>query len=83
MNQSEESQDENSVFSCLFNSLTDDRGKIQFCQNLIANLFERGNSPSTTELPDVKIRRQIIDYYPKGICKMAQQYGVYTIEISS
>ena len=54
MNQSEESQDENSVFSCLFNSLTDERGKIQFCQNLIANLIERGNSPSTTELPYVK-----------------------------
>ena len=54
MNRSEENQDENSVFSFLINSLTADRGQIQFCQNLIANLFERGNSPCTTEFPEIK-----------------------------
>ena len=83
MNQSEESQDKNYVFSFLIKSLLDDRGQIQFCQNLIANLFEKGNSPCTTEFPDFKIKKQIIDHYLKGICNIAQQYGIYTIEISS
>ena len=83
MNQSEESQDENSVFPFLINSLTDDRGQIQFCQNLIANLFKRGNSPSKNEFSDVRIKRQIIDHYLKGICNVTQQYGIYSIEISS
>ena len=83
MIQSEESQDENSVFPFLINSLTDYRRQIQFCQNLIANLFERGNSPRTTEFPDVKIKRQILDHYLEGICNIAQQYGIFTIEISS
>ena len=82
MNQSEESQDENSIFPFLINSLTDDREQTQFCQNLIANLFERGNSHCTTEFPEVKIKRQIIDHYLKGICNIAQQYGIYIIEIS-
>ena len=83
MIKSEESQDENSVFPFLINSLTDYRGQLQFCQNLIANLFERGNSPRTTEFPDVKIKRQILDHYLEGICNIAQQYGIFTIEISS
>ena len=69
MTQTEESQDENSVFPFLINSLTDDRGQIQFCQNLIAKLFERGNSPCTTEFPDVKIKRQIFDHYLKRIAQ--------------
>ena len=68
MNHSEESQDENSVFPFFINSLTDDRGEIQFCQKLIGNLFERGNSPCKTKFPEVKIKRQIIDHYLKGIC---------------
>ena len=83
MNQREESQEENSVFPILINSLTDDRGQIQFCQNLIANLFERGNSPCKTDFPEVKIKRQIIDHYLKGKCNIAQHYGIYSIEISS
>ena len=49
--QSEESQDENYIISFFVNPLTDDRGQTQFCENLIANLFERGNSPCTTEFP--------------------------------
>ena len=48
MIQSEESQDENSVFPFLISSLTDYRGQTQCCQNLIANLFDRGNSPRAT-----------------------------------
>ena len=83
MDQIKESQDENSVFPFIINSLTDDRGQIQFCQTLIANLFEQGNSPCKTELPEIKIKRQIIDPYLKGICNIQQQYGIYYIEISS
>ena len=63
--------------------LTDDRGHIQLCQNLIANLFERGISPCKTEFPEVKIKRQIIDSYLKGICNLTQQFGIYTTEIST
>ena len=83
MSQNEESEDENSILHFLINSLTDDRGQTQFCQNLIANLFEKGTSPCTVEFPEVKTKRQIIDHYLKGICNLTQQYGIYTIEIRS
>ena len=83
MGQNEESKDENSIFPFLINSLTDDRGQTQFCQNVIANLFERGVSPCTLKFPEVKIKRQIIDHYLKGICNLLQQYGIYTIEIQT
>ena len=83
MSQNEESGDENSILPFLFNSLTDDREQTQFCQNLIANLFEKGISPSRAEFTEVKIKRQIIDHYLKRICNLTQQYGIYTIEIYS
>ena len=66
MSQNEEREDENSILPFLINSLTDDRGQIQFGQNLIANLFEKGISPCTAEFPEVKVKRQIIDHYLKG-----------------
>ena len=81
MDQSEECQEENSMFPFLINSLTDERGQIQFCQKLITKLLERGNSPCKTEFPEVKIERQFKDHYLKGICNLTQQYGFYTIEI--
>ena len=83
MSQNEESEDENSISSFIIASLTDDRGQTKFCQTLIANLFERGISPCKAEFPEVKIKRQIIDHYLKGICNLTQQYGIYTIEIQS
>ena len=83
MDRSEESQDENSVLPFFINSLTDDRGQMQFCQNLIANLIERGNSPIKTKFPEIKIKRQIVDHCLKRICNIQQQSGVYHIEISS
>ena len=43
MSQNEESEDENSILPFLINSLTDDRGQTQFCQNLIA---KKGVSPT-------------------------------------
>ena len=30
------------------------REQVQFCQNLIINLIEKGDSPCTKEFPDVK-----------------------------
>ena len=81
MSQNEESEDENSIFPFLMKSITDDRGQTQFCQNLIANLFESGVGPCTANFREIKIKRQIIDHYLKGICNLTQQYGIYTIEI--
>ena len=49
----------------------------------MANLFERGISPYKAEFPEVKIKRQIIDHYLKGICNLTHQYGTHTIEIQS
>ena len=83
MSQNEESEDENSISPILINSFTDNRGQTQFCQNLIENLFERGVSPCTAEFLEVRIKRQIIDHYLKGIRNLTQQYGIYTIEIQS
>ena len=80
---SDESPDENSVFPFLINSLTEDRGQIQFCNNLIANLFEQGISPCEAEFPEIKIKRQIVDHYMKGICNLTQQNGIYTKELST
>ena len=85
MNQSpsDESPQENSVFPFLINSLTEDRGQIQFCNNLIANVFKQGISLCKTEFPELKIKRQIFDHYLKGICKLTQQYGICIIELST
>ena len=68
--QSDESPDENSVFQFLINSLTDDRGQVQFCKNLNANLFE--HQPIKAEFPDIQIKRQIVDHYLKGISNLTQ-----------
>ena len=35
------------------------------------------------EFPEVKIKRQFIDHYLKGICNLTQQYGTHTIDIQS
>ena len=78
-----ESPDENSVFSFIINSITEDRGQKQFCTNLIANVFKQGISPCKAEFPEVKSKRQIIDHYLKGICNPTQPYGIYTIEFST
>ena len=45
--------------------------------------MEPGISPRKSELPDVKIKRQIIEHYLKEICNLIQLYGIYTIEIST
>ena len=81
MSQNEESENENSILPLLINSPTEDRGQTPFCQNLIANLFEKGFSPSTAKFPEVKIKRQIFDHYLKGIGNI--MHGIYTIEIKS
>ena len=79
--QSDENLDEEYVFSFIIN-LQNDRGQTKLCKNLLLNLFEPGISPCKTEFPDVKIKRQLIEHFIKGISKIKQQYGIYTIEIS-
>ena len=84
MIQNEENLEENSILPFLINPLVADaRGQVQFCQNLNVNSFEKGYSPCTKEFPDVKIKRQLLDLYLKGICNITSQYGKYTLEISS
>ena len=80
--QSDESPDEEAVFPFFIDSL-DDRGQTRFSKNLLVNLFEPGISPCKAEFPDVKIKRQIIEHYLKDICNLTQQYGIYTIELST
>ena len=83
MIQNEENRKENSILTFLINPLAEARGQVRFCQIIIANFFEKGGSPCTKEFPEVKIRRQLLYHYLKGICNLTQQYGIYTIEISS
>ena len=80
--QSDESPDEEAFFPFVIKSLCD-RGQARFCKNLLENLFEPGISPCKSEFPDLKIKRQIIEHYLKDICSLTQQYGIYTIEIST
>ena len=68
----------NSVLPFLISSLTEPRGQIEFCQNLIANLFEKGESQCTKDFPDEKFKRQLLVHYLKGICSLISQYGIYT-----
>ena len=76
--QSDEIPDEEAFFPFVINSLCD-RGQTRFCKNL----FEPGISPCKSEFPDIKIKRQIIEHHLKDICSLTQQYGIYTIEIST
>ena len=69
MIRNEENHNENSIFLFLKNPLAETRGQVQFCLNLTANLFEKGDSPCTKKLPEVKIKRQL-DHYLKGICNL-------------
>ena len=80
--QFDESPDDEAVFLFLIDSL-DDRGQLDFCKNLLVNLFELEISPCKAEFPDVKIKRQIIEHYLKDICNLTQQYGIYTIQFST
>ena len=47
------------------------------------NIFEQGISPCKAEFPEIKTKRQIVDHYIKEICNLTQQYGFYTIELST
>ena len=58
-------------------------GKHDFAKIYSQKLFEPGISPCKSEFPDIKIKRQIIEHYLKDICSLTQQYGTYTIEIST
>ena len=65
-----------------FNSLTTEDTQ-NFCHKLITKIFEQGSSPCKAEFPEIKIKRQIVDQYIKGICNLTQKYGNYTIEFST
>ena len=78
-----EDDPENSVLRFLISPLTEPRGQIEFCQKLIANIFEKGGSPFTKVFPGVKIKRQLLDHYLKNICNLTSQYGLYTKLIRS
>ena len=80
--QSDESPDEEAVFPCVIISLNG-RGQTRFCKNLLINLLNPGISPCKSKFPDIKIKRQIKKHYLKGICNLTQQYGIYTIEITT
>ena len=80
---SDESPDEDSVFPFIIILLTEDRGQIQFSHYIIANIFEQGISPCKAEYLEIKIKRQFVDHYIKGICNLTQQYGIYIIELST
>ena len=78
-----EDNSETSVLPFLISPLSEPRGQTKFCKNLIAILFEKEESPCTKEFPDVKIKRQLLDHYIKGICSLTSRFGIYTIEIIS
>ena len=59
-NQSDEIPDEHFVFPFILTSLTDDRGQKQFCNNLIANLFEQEISPCKAEFPEIKSKDKLL-----------------------
>ena len=46
-------------------------------------LSKKGESPCTKDFPDVKIKRNLLDHYLKGVCSLTSQYGIYTTEIRS
>ena len=56
--------DDNSILKFFIKPQNDPtRGQIQFCHNLIVNLFEKGISPYKQEFTEVEIKRQILDHY--------------------
>ena len=55
------------------------RGQVQFCQNLIVSVFEKGDSPCTSQFPQVVMKRLLFDRYLKGLCNNLSHYGKYTI----
>ena len=76
-----EDNPENSILPFLKSPITEARGQVQSCQNLIATLFKKEESPLTRKFPDVKIKIQLNDHYLKEICSLTSQYGIYAIEI--
>ena len=74
-NPSDESPDVDSVFPFIIISLTEDRGQTHLCQILIANIFEQGIRPCKAGFPEIKVKRQIVDHYIRGICNLTQQWA--------
>ena len=68
--------DDDSILFLVFHPQSDSARIV----NLIANIFDKGNSPCTQEFPEIKIKRQTLDHYVKGIFNIASYYGIFTIE---
>ena len=76
--------DDNSILPYFLKPQNDpSRLQVQFCHNLIANLFEKGYRPSKQEFLEVKRKGQIIDHYLKKLYNITSYYGIITIEIAS
>ena len=45
--------------------------------------MKKVNSPCKHEFPEIRIKRQILDHYLKGICNFASYYDIFAIEILS
>ena len=57
------------------------RGQVHFCHKLIANLFEKGNSPCERQFLEERIRKQILEHYLIGIGNTTSYYGIFLIHI--
>ena len=74
--------DDDSILPSVIHPKSDPtRGQVQLCHNLIANLFEKGNSPCKQELSEIKNLRQVLDHYLTGISNITSPYEMFTIEI--
>ena len=71
-----------STLPLLIHPQAEARGQVQLCQNLIINLFEKGDSPCTKKFPDVKTKNKFLVHYLKDIFRLTSQNGVYTTEIN-
>ena len=82
MIQYDESFDDDSTLPSVSQSQSDHaKGQVQFCHNLIANLFEKRKSPCNHEIPELIIRSQILEHYLPGIINITSYYGMFTFEI--
>ena len=55
-----------STLPLLIHPQAEARGQVQLCQNLIINLFEKGDSPCTKKFPDVKTKNNFLSTISKA-----------------
>ena len=58
------------------------REQVQFCHNLIAKLFEKGNSHACKQaFFEIRRIRKILDHCIKSVCDITSYSGRFSIEI--